>query len=262
VLFRSTWNSSAAGIDSPTVFGIALDRGNPRVLVAAAATGVYKSTDRAVTWQLAGTGLTGLPVRKLLIDGNSIYAGTAGQGIYRSQDAGSTWVPVHDSYGALNVTSFASAGGSGLIYAGTVGNGVLYNSFSGSGFDGGTEASLSQAVVHLVVIDPRTSATLYVATGGQGVLKSVDGGITWRGASQGLDYPFLLSLAIDPLQPDTLYAGTTGAGVFVSEDGAASWRPINAGLVHKRVTCLTIDVNDHRVIYAGTEGGGVFRLRR
>jgi photosystem II stability/assembly factor-like uncharacterized protein len=94
------------------------------------------------------------------------------------------------------------------------------------------------------------------------VLKSVDGGVTWRTASQGLDYPFVVSLAVDPVEPNTLYAGTTGGGVFVSEDGGASWRPMNEGLFHRRVTCLALDANDHHVLFAGTEGGGVFRLRR
>ena len=255
------WIQRNGGIDSPTVFGIALDRNNPRVLVAAAPTGVYKSTDRGVSWQLAGSGLIGLPVRQLLIDGNSIYAGTAGQGICASQNGGATWLPTQDPDGALYVTGLAAGTGSGLVYAATVGNGVMHTSSSGSGFDGGTEASYAQAVFHWVV-DPRTTSTLYAATGGQGVLKSVDGGISWRGASQGLDSPFLVSLVIDPVQPDTLYARTTGGGGILSENGAASWRQLNAGLFHKRVACLTIDVNDHRVIYAGTEGGGICRLRR
>src|SRR5204862_7897030 len=76
-----------------------------------------------------------------------------------------------------------------------------------------------------LAIDPTLSATLYA--GGQGVLKSGDGGQTW-GPAAPLPSP-VPSLAVDPSNPLIVSAGTSPdpnstnpgpAGIFVSTHGA------------------------------------------
>jgi hypothetical protein len=53
--------------------------------------GVYKSADGAATWRPANQGLTWKQVRALVVnprDGNILYAGTDGGGVFRTVDGG------------------------------------------------------------------------------------------------------------------------------------------------------------------------------
>ena len=71
-------------------------------------------------------------------------------------------------------------------------------------------------------IDPSRPTNVYAAADGR-VVRSVDGGATWRLVSTGLGSTFVTKLALDARSPATLYAG--GArGVFKSTNAGRSWR--------------------------------------
>src|SRR2546425_9241549 len=101
----------------------------------------------------------------------TLYAGTGGDGIFKSTDGGGNW----------------SAVNTGLT--------TLYGSIW----------------VNALGIDPQTPTTLYAGTGGGGIFKSTDGGANWRAANTGLTTLYgaiwVIALAIDPQTPRTLYAG-------------------------------------------------------
>ena len=70
------------------------------------------------------------------------------------------------------------------------------------------------------------------------MVKSTDGGHTWKTADTGLIYPAsptdtedlrVDALALDPRSPNVLYAGT-GLGVFKTTDGARTWKLASAGI--------------------------------
>ena len=66
-----------------------------------------------------------------------------------------------------------------------------------------------------LAIDRSTNPqTLYVGTGGQGVLISQDGGSTWIPFNEGLGNLSITKLAISTSQPKMLYAGTEYGGVY------------------------------------------------
>jgi photosystem II stability/assembly factor-like uncharacterized protein len=74
----------------------------------------------------------------------------------------------------------------------------------------------------------KDSATVYAASYGSGVYKSINGGITWGVcANSGLTNQNVISLAIDA--NGKLYAGTE-AGVFSSADACGTWVSMNSGL--------------------------------
>jgi len=77
--------------------------------------------------------------------------------------------------------------------------------------------------VTAVAIDPQTPTTIYAATYGDGVFKSLDSGTTWT--ALGPANVNLLSLAVDPATPTTLYAGDETGTIHKSTDVGATWTP-------------------------------------
>ena len=96
--------------------------------------------------------------------------------------------------------------------------------------------------VHALAIDPRTPTTLYAGAAYAGVVKSTDGGGSWRAVNTGLvgcggGNCDVRALALDPTTPTTLYAGTTlrrlqehgrGRELERGEHGAVAAPPVSA----------------------------------
>jgi len=71
-------------------------------------------------------------------------------------------------------------------------------------------SELHEILESAVLVDPASPATIYLSTYGDGVFRSVDGGVTWSRVGQGLADPHIRSLALSP-DGKTLYAGTDHA---------------------------------------------------
>lgn len=107
-----------------------------------------------------------------------------------------------------------------------------------------------------IIVDPRNSKVLYVAThrhkDAGGFFKSIDGGLTWRESPE-LRNEALHSLTQAERDPNILITGTFN-GIFRSADSGETWTPLSTastpGLVH--VESLAIDPHDTNIIYAGT----------
>jgi hypothetical protein len=67
---------------------------------------------------------------------------------------------------------------------------------------------------------------VYAGTRHQGVLRSVDGGMTWQ--PRGLQGQNVKALAVSSVSPETLYAGTRPACLFVSHDGGKRWTELTS----------------------------------
>lgn len=104
----------------------------------------------------------------------------------------------------------------------------------------------------------------------EGVMRSDDGGTTWRNASDGLTNKYVRWLAYHPDISDCEFAGTEPADIFISRDGANSWRECS-GVVALRdahhwflpyspqAGCIRgLAFNGSRV-YAAAEVGGALR---
>jgi photosystem II stability/assembly factor-like uncharacterized protein len=85
---------------------------------------------------------------------------------------------------------------------------------------------LSLEWIRQLWFDPR-SPLAYAATSNSGVLRSMDGGLTWERRDGGLPTPDVRTLAVDSHRPERLYIGTYARGVFVSEDGGGRWRALD-----------------------------------
>ncbi len=113
--------------------------------------------------------------------------------------------------------------------------------------------NLPFALPQMLVSDPTAPNTLYEATGGLGIFKSLDGGVTWKQANTGIAATNAQALAIDPVHPQTLYAATaplnftTSIAVYKTVDGANSWTLIdspNFGIVQ-----LAVDAQNPNIVW-------------
>ena len=72
-------------------------------------------------------------------------------------------------------------------------------------------------------------ASLYAAGPGAGVVRSDDGGRTWRASGAGLPSQDVDAMAVHSFRPGTLYAWIPRRGVFRTEDGGGRWRKMDDG---------------------------------
>jgi len=77
--------------------------------------------------------------------------------------------------------------------------------------------------VFALAADPADGHRLLAGTSGGAVLRSGDGGATWRVVRSGLGRG-VSALAFDPGRPGVVLAGTRGAGVWLSADDGVSWQ--------------------------------------
>jgi photosystem II stability/assembly factor-like uncharacterized protein len=102
------------------------------------------------------------------------------------------------------------------------------------------------------------SHRIYVGAIGEGVFRSLDGGITFRRAADGIFVECdVRALVVHPGDDRTLYLGSQ-EGVFVSRDGADSWQQLH-DLGGSQVWSLLIHPADTGLILAGTRPAGVWR---
>lgn len=102
--------------------------------------------------------------------------------------------------------------------------------------------SAGLATASSVAADPENPQTLY-ATSNSGVLRSTDGGNTWKTLPGFPSHSIAYWVAVDPRNSNTLYAATTPLGVLKSADGGATWTAINHGI--PVTTNQTVDAYGH-----------------
>jgi photosystem II stability/assembly factor-like uncharacterized protein len=101
-LFRTAdkgeqWERIGQSIPDLFVSSILIHPREPSQLYIGGPGGVWKSSDSGKTWQAMNQGIATLNMRALAMDQRNpqiLYAGTNGSGLYRSNDAGATWIPV------------------------------------------------------------------------------------------------------------------------------------------------------------------------
>jgi photosystem II stability/assembly factor-like uncharacterized protein len=284
-------------------FTLLMDPGNPNILYSASGPFDYvqKSTDGGDTWSYAADGLGEASIFALAIDlhnSNVLYAGSIGQGAYKSTDGAATWtrITIDTNVSALLV----DPDNSNVIYAGTDGHGVYKSTNGGRSF-----ARVGSPKVTSILALAKSGQTLYAGTATQGVSESVDGGRTWRNSdvSSGMgnvlsvdsagsvytgtnfDGAFVRSvsdsdwrrigwnqlrrckcqngdaLAIDPADHNHLIFTTNAGGLLVTEDGGRSWRDGGTeGLTSNGPRSVAFDPQEPRRVYAGSVwGGGLFK---
>ncbi|RKX99851.1 hypothetical protein DRP77_12570, partial [Candidatus Poribacteria bacterium] len=211
-----------------------------------------------------------------------VWAGFQGsKGIFKSYDCGETWVEMDEGIEEEGITirSFAvDPKNHDVVYAGaeipTGIRGIEFEKVRGKIYktvDGGKRWFAvweGDNLVRTIIIDPRDSNVIYAATGifdreafndvGVGVLKSTDGGRSWRQINDGLDNLFVGFLEMHPRNPDVLFAAAGNnamaylgrmGGIYKTEDGGEHWRKV---LGDDIFTVVVIAPSDPDIVYAGS----------
>ena len=115
--------------------------------------------------------------------------------------------------------------------------------------------------VMAVTAHPTEADVLYLGTHEVGVLKTIDGGKTWRAANRGLGGLDVHGLAIDPNAPDKLHAlvRETGSGIYRTRTGAeGGWVRVDDGPPGETKMLASIKIPTGMggiFLYAGTAEG-------
>ncbi|MFO0930837.1 MAG: sialidase family protein [Gemmataceae bacterium] len=198
----------------------------------------------AVPWTPIGPGNIGGRTLSWVFDpGNpaTMYTGTAGGGIWKTTNSGSTWTPIGDLLANLAIASLAIAPGGTTLYAGTGEGAFNVDGIRGAGIfkstdSGATWTQLANTAnsnfyyVNDLVISPNSASTLYAATR-TGVWRSLDAGVTWTQFAETTGHVGgCFDLVVKPAtSPDTVFAacGSFYSGSF-SKPTAAVYRNTNA----------------------------------
>ena len=239
------WVTGREGIQAGDVGGFASDPFDPDVLYVGGS-GVLRSSDRGVTWQLLTRRGYG-PVALDPLAAGGVYAAAwsedgAPAGVLRSTDGGASWAEsgVGGSNPSLAVWALAAdPTRARTAYAGA--GTRLYRSTDGGATWGRLDAGPYLPTPAPIVVDPRRSGALLVPV--DGVHRSTDFGATWslsrsgitRGGSCSELTPCMVhDLALDPFDGEVVYAASE-CGLFASRDSGATWAPASTGL--PVVTC-------------------------
>src|SRR5919108_1091132 len=179
----------------------------------------------ALQWRCIGPyrGGRALAVAGVPGEPTTFYFGAVAGGVWKTTDAGATWLPLTDGTPISSVGAIAIAPSDpNIIYVGT------------------GEAA------------PRGDMTY-----GDGVYKSVDGGKTWR--HLGLkDTRQIGALVVDPHDPQIVLVAALGhafgpnaeRGVFRTTDGGKSWSKVLYKDEQTGAIDVTFDPHDSRIVYA------------
>ena len=243
-------------VTSGRIADLAIDPTDSKVWwVAAAAGGVWKTTNAGTTWEAVFEGEGAYAIGALAIDPrnpNAVWVGSGennnqrvvgyGDGVYRTLDAGKTWKKM------------------GLEKSEHIGK---------------------------ILIDPRDSNVVWVAAqgplwssgGDRGLYQSTDGGATWKQSLKISDDTGVSDAIFDPRDPDTIYAsahqrrrhvwtlvdGGPDSAIYKTTDGGAHWRKLEKGLPEADLGRIGLAVSPQNpdTVYAIVESvrgkGGFFR---
>jgi photosystem II stability/assembly factor-like uncharacterized protein len=255
----TTWSTTLTGLTAYYVLDIATDPVVPSTVYAATSIGVARSLDRGATWKWVSL-LMG-EITSIVIDAKSpskVYAGTWGNGVFRSIDPEPIWLPASTGLSNADVMWRLAIDPAtpSIIYAG--GDGVFRSSDSGSSWMK-RSSGLADNQVTSLAIDPAVPTSLYAGTAENGVFRSDNSGITWSASSSGLASQQVLKLTIDPTSPATVYAGTRN-GLYRSDDHAATWHAISQGLTPRGIFGIAISPTSSNTVFAGTAAGAYYSL--
>jgi photosystem II stability/assembly factor-like uncharacterized protein len=266
--------------------------------VAAQQGRVDSSLYSGLRWRLVGpfrggrvNGVAGVPGQI-----NVFYFGSVGGGVWKTTNAGRTWLPIFDSQPVASIGAVAVAPSNpNIIYVGTGESDMRSQISYGNGMYKSTDAGATWTHLGLdntrqiarVIVDPANPDVVLVAALGhayganpdRGVYRSRDGGATWQKVLFRSNDLGAVDLTFDPGNARIIYASLwntrrppwsvyppsygPGSGLFKSTDGGDTWQPLTRGLPTEGVGRIGMSISASRParVYAIVDAkeGGLYR---
>lgn len=240
------------------VESIAVDPKDPNVIYAGTWHLAWKTSDAGANWE---------HINKGMIDDSDVFSvivsaanpsevfASACSGIYKSVTGGELFDKVKGIPFTARRTRVLKQDPSNpaVVYAGTT-EGLWKSTDEGKNWK---RMSDPEVVVNDVLIDPRDSKRVLLATDRSGVLASDDSATTFTASNRGYAHRYVSSILADNKEPNTLYIGVVNdrefGGVFVSHDGGQKWEQKSAGLAGSDV--FTLKQASNGTLVAGTNKG-------
>jgi photosystem II stability/assembly factor-like uncharacterized protein len=237
---------------------------NPKIMVAGALDGVYRSEDGARTWQRISPEAHAeiKNIESIAIDPKNpavIYAGTWHLP-WKSEDGGKNWHSIKqgvidDSDVFSMIVDFSNPAN---VFASAC-SGIYKSESSGQLFHKIQGIPMTARRTRVLQQDPVNPQIVYAGTT-EGLYKTVDGGKTFK--LMGVKNVIVNDVSIDPRDPKRVLLATDRSGVLLSENGGESFEPANRGYSHRQVASVVVDQKDPDTIYAGLlndrDFGGVY----
>ena len=223
------------------------------------------------------------------------FMGTNGGGLWKTTDAGESWVNVSDGYytsssiGAIDVADSDPS----IVYVGSGSTAIRGNVSPGDGMykstDGGeswTHVGLRDAgQIGRVIVHPQNPDIAHAAVLGhafgpnemRGVFRTTDGGAHWEKVLYVSERTGANEISMDPSNPDVLYAtmwtaerkpwtmisGSEEGGIYKTADGGDTWTELTNGLPTGMIgrTGISVSAANPNRVWALVEArdGGVYR---
>lgn len=224
------------------------------------------------------------------------YIAAASGGVWKTNNAGTTWSPIFDGYGSYSIgcvtvdpndrfTVWVGTGENNSQRSVGYGDG-LYKSIDGGKSFNKVGLENSEHIAKIIV-HPKESNTVFVAAqgplwkdgGDRGLYKTTDGGKTWSCVLSISERTGVTDVVMDPRDPDVLYAaayqrrrhqwtlidGGPESAIYKSTDGGASWRKISRGLPGGDIGRIGLALSPiqpdivYALVEAAEENSGFFR---
>lgn len=250
--------SPAGHMDIRNIESVAVDPRNPEIIYAGTWHLPWKTSDGGATWKNIKQGIIDdSDVFSIIIDPqnpSTVYA-SACSGIYKSENAGETFRKVQGIPFSARRTRVLMQDPKqrNVVYAGTT-EGLWKTVDSGTTWKRITGANI---IVNDVMIDPRDTSRVLIATDRSGVLASENSGQTFVASNRGFAHRQVATLLVDRNDSATVYAGLINdkefGGVFVSSDAGNTWKQMNGGLGGRDI--FTLRQTARGDLLAGTNNG-------
>lgn len=262
-----------------SVYGLAVDPRDPRVIWAGADDGIYRSEDRGDNFEHVDSPMDQYRVWRVAIDPvepSTMFAGTGPAALFRSRDSGRHWEKLNAEFAAEcpNVSEPRVLGLSvdpsdhRTIWSGVEVDYVRVSRDGGDTWERLSGGYLDEPDIHDTRAIPGKPGHALVVLPNE-ITVTADGGRTWRGLDVGRQFPpsqpYCRSVAFKEDDPDTIFAavGDNALGcqgtIMRSTDGGHTWdQPYLPFTPNTHMEWFATHPADPNLIVASTHYGQLF----